>query len=96
MPEYTVDYFIKKFNKTHHSQWCTNILHNAKRTKFCVVGHCGESIDNFGTTESYSIMAVLGNKATDINDGRIDKYQQKTPRSRILAALRDVKKGVFK
>ena len=96
MSKYDADYFIEKFKKTHHSQWCVGVLHNVKRTKFCVRGHCGETIENFGTSESYSIILILGYYTEDINDGVHKNYQQKEPRSRILAALRDVKKGVFK
>jgi hypothetical protein len=96
---YTVDYFIEKFKAIPKKEWCTQVFVNRKGQK-CAFGHCGSTVDNASSLESdalenlidtnLSIVSVV-NTVSAINDGRDFRFQQKTPKLRILAALRWIK-----
>ena len=90
---YNVDYFIKKFEAIPEELWTEG--HFEMLGSYCAMGHCGQR--DFGFTEE--ILAItsllhryLDSAVTKINDGWNIKYQQPTPKQRILAALYDVKK----
>lgn len=88
--KYTVNYFIKKFEKTKPSQWTTGTFKNLAG-QCCALGHCGGS----DSIESMFLKRIL-KSVVAINDnyGFIPRYLKrlKSPRSRILAALKRVKK----
>ena len=95
--KYNVDYFIKKFRAIPASKWTTETY--ASGDKCCALGHCGVRDDNM--KEGYGMMAQSlrdlfrghGLLLLSINDGEEHGYAQKTPRARILAALKDIKKA---
>lgn len=91
--EYTIDYFLKKFKKIPNNKWLEGSYHNPEKTKFCALGHCGVDVGT-STGEGFGIMDFLGDEyaIAQINDGFHRGYHQKTPRLRILAALRKIKK----
>lgn len=95
--KYDVDYFIDKFEKIPARKWFAGNYHNDNKTKFCVLGHCGESVstDTREAAALKNIFCVDGFKVAFVNDGEYIEYPQKTPRSRILSSLRDIKKGKF-
>ena len=91
-PQFTVDYFIAKFEAIPEEEWCEGEYVSSDGRK-CALGHCGHS--PFGLTFEREALINLFKKsglyASDINDGKHSKYQQPTPKQRILAALRDIK-----
>lgn len=96
--KYDVDYFIKKFSAIPRSKWCTNSYMKAERR--CAFGHCGRGFVWVGgahvftdTWEAISLeKIVVDGSVASINDGKDPRFPQKTPKGRILAALRRIKK----
>lgn len=96
---YDVDYFIAKFEAIPEELWCTEVL--TKGAQRCALGWCGayypdeddDDEENDGTTEESLALMSLIPMVGDINDGLINRYQQPTPKQRILAALRDAEEG---
>jgi hypothetical protein len=89
----SVDYFIKKFNRINDNLWTTTKYKN--KEKLCALGHCGEIKSRKPTNESLVLDHLFnkhGLRVSLINDGKCSKYDQDTPKKRILAALRDIKK----
>jgi hypothetical protein len=92
---YNVDYFINKFEAIPEDQWCTGTFVDPYNGSHCALGHCGVN-KNSNTNwpqESLDLMKLLHNyvNVTSINDGKDFKYQQETPKQRILAALKNIK-----
>lgn len=103
--EFTVDYFIKKFEAIPEKMWITKIWNNFTTGQSCVNGHCGVKMSDVCTDESLGLKMAFTSlskyteenflfsfTALQINDGCDDRYQQPTPKQRILAALYDIKK----
>lgn len=89
MTNYTVDYYINKFESIPEEEWCTDkITDNSGR--HCALGHC---IENDKETISLSelIWSNLGCSAATINDNHNKSFNQPTPKQRILAALKYIK-----
>lgn len=93
--KYTVDYFIKKFTAIPVSKWTIAEFHNNEHTKFCALGHCGLTEEKQNGEEGDALFELFSEHnlwvdiVNDIPDGQ---FLQKTPRGRILAALRWIKK----
>ena len=87
---FTVDYFIAKFEAIPEEQWCSGDYSNS-HGQHCAAGHCGEGRFTGVTPESQGLEAILHHRTAYINDGDGSDYKQPTPKQRILAALRDVK-----
>lgn len=102
--EYTVDYFIAKFEAIPEYKWhMDTYVHPLNEDTCCALGHCGERV--YCTTDEAGGLKGLFYDAhkyiesdcieifiVDINDGNNARYQQTTPKQRILAALHDIKK----
>ncbi len=91
MPKnYDVDYFIKMFKAIPSSQWTAEVYVNDKGQR-CAMGHCwavtGMRPALRHLFEGHELKAEL------VNDGLDFRYLQRTPKARILAALKDIKKG---
>lgn len=90
---YDVDYFIRKFEAIPELLWCIDALEDDQGRR-CALGHCyGTQMDGC-TSESMALCAVIfigHGSVPDINNGEDPRYQQPTPKQRILAALRDIK-----
>lgn len=93
---YDVQYFIDKFEAIPEEKWCTGVSGGKGVT--CAFGHCAYDVAT-GTIQSDWIdrqgalikaLSPLGQLVQRINDGKDLRYQQPTPKQRILAALRDV------
>jgi len=80
---FDVDYFIKKFEAIPDEDWTTGQFENDIGQR-CALGHCT-------FIESASLKDILLDEVAEINDGTDGQYQQETPKSRILAALKDIK-----
>lgn len=95
MRQYTVDFFIKRFEIISEDKWCIeNYRENEKR---CVLGHCGATISKLtkmSTALDNLTFRCLHKNIADINDGEAKGYKQKTPKQRVLAALKDIKKSL--
>lgn len=97
--EYNVDYFLNKFKDIPPELWC--IKSYSRGAARCAVGHC-RSAENFSlpTNESAALVRLfvrnLVENPTEINDGLVPVFPQKTPKERILAALEKIKEIVNK
>jgi hypothetical protein len=93
--QFTVDYFIAKFEAIAPELW-NGGLYVAKDGTRCAMGHCGVMPDNrYKETPESSALDELFWKhqliVVAVNDGADSRYIQSTPKQRILAALRDIK-----
>lgn len=96
--EYTVDYFINKFEAIPENRWWMgNYQSPLGLDKYCAFGHCGASNNNFAINDSIKALSKIGNDNFHpihlINDGADSGYKQETPKQRVLAFLNDVKYG---
>lgn len=93
--QFTVDYFLKKFSAIPEEFWTGNGNY-FEGNKRCAFGHCERLTDHWNeeSTALNKLFRLLPFRAVVIciNDGEDDKYKQPTPKQRILAALRDIKK----
>lgn len=89
MTTYDVDYFIAKFEAIPEGAWCVGAFR--KGIQCCALGHCGDSEDVETPEEAAALRDVLCWAVARINDGEDYRYEQPTPKQRILAALRDIK-----
>jgi hypothetical protein len=90
--KFTVDYFIDKFERLPDSEWCTGTLYNGRGQK-CAVGHCPYSDEyKFEEREAlWTLFKAILVMPAQVNDAHSPKYQQPSPKARVLAALRDIK-----
>jgi len=94
-PVYDVQFFIDKFSKIPDNDWGIKSYVDEFNKK-CALGHCGISVSLFQTNAPeasavHSIFMESGLNILTINDGEALRYQQPTPKARILAALNDIK-----
>ena len=99
--EYTVDYFIKKFEAIPEVNWLAGQYASSDNSVCCALGHCHERTDvrtlnPLLTQESMALRSLflgwLGFDVSDVNDGYEEQYNQHTPKSRTLAGLYDIKR----
>lgn len=94
--KYDKAYFIAKFEAIPEGLWSTEDFLGEDNSK-CAYGHCGVS-DDCSTKEGDALEWLFrrglnvdyASIVSEINDGSHEKYQQPTPKQRILAALRDL------
>lgn len=94
--KYTVAYFIKKFSAIPLRKWTTGVWYNSMTGACCAQGHCGVRTSGIRTPESCALRDLFrgfSNSVTTVNDFKTKKFPQTTPRGRILAALRSLKKS---
>ena len=91
----TIDDFIAFYEAIPEEDWCCNNYQDACGRR-CALGH----LDTTSTKTSeavfrlFSIVVVRAHyTVADINDGHDPKYQQPSPKARILAFLNDCKLG---
>lgn len=95
---YTVDYFIKKFKAIPEGRFLTGERHDGKGNH-CAHGWCDlrNVINESGETMEEMALSKLAELIPGrfgfgpINNGTDYRYQQPTPKQRILAALYDIK-----
>lgn len=96
--KYTVDYFIKKFSLIPHDDWCIGTYHVSETDQCCALGHCGMNED-YTPPMAKALIGHFANRpfsVSAVNDGEVKKFRQKTPRTRVIAALREIKKKASK
>lgn len=91
---YDVNYFIQKFEAIPEDRWCIQTRDDGEG-RHCALGHI--NVDQYKHPEETALRHVLGDSGMNmivvgINNGDNEKYQQPTPKQRILAALYDIKK----
>lgn len=90
---YTAEYFYKKFSAIPEERWRAGNFSNQEKTQFCAHGHCGNDWGVRECPESNALGLLFSRHRLpeiDINDGKHPRYQQPTPKQRILAALSDI------
>lgn len=99
---YSVEFFIRKFQAIPEEKWCVFTRQDTNGRR-CALGHISVNFDSpelnalhalmpfRHLTSDFSFMAPAEGVAPT-NNGTNPRYQQPTPKERILAALYDVKK----
>jgi hypothetical protein len=96
---YDKAYFIAKFSAIPDELWGEGSYGNMSDGPACAMGHCMRLDDLDGAAEHTRKLAALfpqaneyisGSRVIEINDGSDPRYQQPTPKARILAALADL------
>jgi hypothetical protein len=98
---YTTNYFINFFKNIPDHRWITHRYHRTGTVQKCALGHAYSDLraspdttpnTNRMTARVRALDRVIGSPA-NINDGQYDfKKLGKTPRGRILRALRNKKR----
>lgn len=98
---YDKAHFLAKFSATTDDQWCVGEFESADG-RHCAAGLCGARMNRNVqmVPEADALYNLFGQYPVDgespncylplINDGRDPRYQQPTPKARILAALNDL------
>lgn len=85
----TKHYFIDKFTAIPDDQWTIERFTD-DQGRHCALGFCGAPT----RTEEYQCLSQMfvdaGVYISFINDGKDSRYQQHTPKARVLAALNDL------
>lgn len=82
-----IDYFINKFEAIPEDKWCCHKLTGEGDTH-CVLGHCSAD-EQFAL---YKLCTAFEMSPVSVNDGRVARFNQPTPKARILAAMRDMQR----
>lgn len=86
--KYTASFFIKKFKAIPARLWTTGQYHNEETGRRCAIGHCKPPSQN----ALIDLFHDKGLVVISVNDCCNDqRFPQKTPKARILAALRYIK-----
>lgn len=97
--KYDAQYFIEKFEAIPDELWCIgHSTHPDNAESHCALGHCGTrkgiALNMFEDARAlWNMFLTDDNDIASINDGTDERYQQRTPKERILAALRDAKEA---
>lgn len=94
------EYFIDKFKAIPEEKWTTGIMD--RENQRCAMGHCspnhtitGSLANRYSDTEMHKLASLfltcLQNHAENVNAGLDRRYLQGDPKSRILAALQDIR-----
>lgn len=98
--QYSIDYFIEFFMAIPDDQWLTGHIGYKALGSHCALGHCTQGKAALWEREpkAAALEIIIGGDLNDgvssvakINDGGDSRYQQPTPKARILAALMDAK-----
>lgn len=96
--EFTIDHFIEKLSAVPESKWCGG-QYKTEDGRCDVLGLCGyrrgSNIVPPVTTKEGSALrqlaAIAEYNITHVNDGGDGRYQQATPKQRVMALLHDLK-----
>lgn len=99
MRTYTPQFFIKRLSAIADSKWTTNTFRDGDNpAKRCAFGHCGVSWAKMAPM-GHALWKMFPSKTSgtpshlaSINDCPSKAYPQKTPKARVLAALRALPK----
>ncbi len=88
-------WFLFKFSAIPEDEWCVGEFCEygaGGKIRHCALGHCGVSLRS-ESVEGHALAKALNEKVGAINDGSYPEFSAlgKTPKARILAALRQAK-----
>lgn len=89
MSTYDREYFIQKFTAIPDSAFCVGSFHDGQG-RSCALGHCDNDTQEYEGLHALLWKPSEQQSCSCINDGQDHRYQQPTPRQRILAALHDL------
>lgn len=93
--KYDVDYFIAKFSAIPKNKWTTKKYSDGNGAH-CAFGHCGATSLNGGNLEAQELEQLIYGAfkycVPEINDYGTGLVAGKHPRTRILNALKKIKK----
>ena len=91
--KYNATFFLKKFVGIPDQQWTTGMF--SRKGKHCALGQLGAPTANY--VEVMALVRLfkkyLDTKPTQVNDGDDVRFQQKTPKRRMIAALQQIKEN---
>lgn len=103
---FDVDYFLRKFEAIPEDKWCVDTFQD-ENGRCCAQGFCGfntwnavvlwdwakynKKVNHEGVELVRLFSKYTGYQVAEINNYTYHKYNQDTPKQRILAALRDIK-----
>lgn len=96
--EYTLEYFIKKFEAIPEEKWTTGEFVDRDGC-MCAYGHCGRTQSNNGTKESDALAElilkldeVMPRHLANVNDGMFGTESQygSTPKQRVVNYLKSI------
>jgi hypothetical protein len=90
----SLDEIISFIERTDDDKWCVDVV-RTECGRGCVMSHIFDMGGNF-FWEMFESMYATTYMIYPVNDGENPKYQQSTPKERILAYLRDMKDGKVK
>lgn len=90
--QYSVDYFIQKFETIPDRQWHVGGF-DGPNNSHCAAGHCGWKANAYNpvAVALYALFKSIKASVAYVNDGLDVRFQQPTPKARILAALYAIK-----
>lgn len=88
--KYNKKYFIKKFSAIPDKKWRDDGLFGNSNTRACALGHCRRNGEYKALLYLFPLYKSDNTNITIINDGESPKYQQSTPKARVLVALNDL------
>jgi hypothetical protein len=86
--DYDVDHFIRKYEPIPDDQWITGSYR--KDGKCCALGFISDVL-GLEAEALRRLFRKVGAEVTSVNDEQCVKYQQATPKGRIMAVLYDVR-----
>lgn len=90
---YNAEYFYRKFWSIPEEMWLVGQFFERSSGRACALGQCGER-DGKIPDECWELRRVLAPASVSCINDKVDpRYQQPTPRLRILAALADIIKA---
>lgn len=89
MPNYDLKYFFDKFTAIPEERWC-EVEFEDKKGRKCAAGHCGYTKEAYGAEcqALHDLFKAAGWLITAVNDGRHTLFSQRSPKARILAAVK--------
>lgn len=93
--DFSLEYFINKFEAIPEKNWIVGWYwgytnESGYEKAYCVLGHCRYKIGKPSEEGNKLIKLFKDNNlcVMDVNDGRDEQFHQKTPKERILTALK--------
>lgn len=93
---YTINYFIRKFEAIPDNRWCTGAFYNKDTNSYCALGHCGGTTEKAYTVEGSELDYLFKEygypSIASVNDDLTEFGT--TPKERILTVLNYIKSGI--
>lgn len=95
---YSIDEIIDYISKTNETEWCVDKVRTGNKNCFFWHLHkmCKDDKEATFNWDMFEEIWATTYMIYPVNDGENQKYQQSTPKQRILAYLKDLKNGSAK